>query len=136
MREIPEVQSIPEKKFKYLYLSSRLIFGLTAYYVMSTIWICNTYLWEMTRQNEYIETLLGVVIGLIVSIGMTMRTTWGKYLGVLYCMLLCLEVPVGSLIGFSSVFLILLNNSLFGKNRTTHYALKCESERRKLLAQG
>lgn len=89
------------------------------------------------------EVVIGVGIGvilffLITVVGLIMRTSWGRIMGIFVCILSLVSIPIGTLVGVAGLFAFFKAPNLFGENRVTHKALKAEfkiRKKRKKLAQ-
>lgn len=72
-----------------------------------------------------------IFIGLIVFYAITLfglyqRTSWGRILGIIVCIISLINLPLGTLIGIVGLFAFFGAPELFGANRITHRELKFE----------
>lgn len=68
---------------------------------------------------------------LIATVGIFMRSQWGRILGVLVCILSLLNFPIGTIVGAMGLFAFFGAPQLFGKKRIPHSELKQEFNSRK-----
>ena len=59
-------------------------------------------------------------------VGLFKRTSWGRILGIIVCILSLVNIPIGTLIGAFGLFAFFGSPQLFGKDRLTHNELKAE----------
>ena len=67
---------------------------------------------------------------LLVGVGLSFRTNWGRVLGLIFCLPLCLHFPIGTLIGAAGLFALGKAPELFGQNRFLHKEIDTEVKRR------
>ncbi len=75
--------------------------------------------------------ILLAIFFLFAVFGLYQRTSWGKVLGIIACILMLISIPVGTIIGIAGLFAIFGSPKLFGKDRFTHKELKAEFKLRK-----
>jgi hypothetical protein len=68
---------------------------------------------------------------LIAIIGMFMRTSWGRVMGIIVCILTLINIPLGTVIGIVGLFAFIKAPNLFGSGRVLHKDLKTEFKLRK-----
>jgi hypothetical protein len=71
------------------------------------------------------------VFYLVAIIGMLKRTTWGRVMGIIVCILSLLSIPLGTVIGVVGLFAFIKAPDLFGPGRVRHKDLKTEFKLRK-----
>ena len=67
----------------------------------------------------------------LISYSCWWRPRWGRVPGVLYCLLLLLSIPIGTIIGIFRLFAYAGGHELFGPNRYLHSILQEEWKYRK-----
>ena len=68
---------------------------------------------------------LGFFLTCIVgTIGVTMRTGWGRIAGIVACCIMLLKIPIGTIIGIVGLFAFFKAKELFGNGRIHHGELK------------
>src|SRR6266496_947575 len=67
----------------------------------------------------------------VAVIGLFTRTSWGRILGIIVCIISLINIPIGTLIGIFGLFAFFGAPQLFGANRVTHKELKSEFKLRK-----
>lgn len=82
------------------------------------------------------EAPRGVFIGMAafyaaVVIGLFKRTSWGRILGIIVCIISLISIPIGTAIGAFGLFAFFGAPQLFGPARVTHASLKTEFKLRK-----
>ncbi len=81
--------------------------------------------------NEGEPSLRFVFIGLAVFYAMAIfglfnRSSWGRILGIIVCIISLINIPVGTLIGIFGLFAFFGAPQLFGSDRVRHKDLKAE----------
>jgi hypothetical protein len=78
--------------------------------------------------------LWGVLaFNLVTFIGLLLRTDWGRALGIIACVLMLINIPMGTIIGIVGLFAFLGAAQLFGEGRITHAQAKAAFKARKVL---
>lgn len=57
-------------------------------------------------------------------IGLVARTAWGRVLGIICCIFMLINIPIGLIIGLAGLFAFFGAKELFGAERITHKELK------------
>ncbi len=73
---------------------------------------------------------------LVAIIGMLKRTSWGRVMGIIVCILTLINIPLGTLIGIVGLFAFIKAPNLFGPGRVPHKDLKTEYKLRKKARKG
>lgn len=83
--------------------------------------------------SESMMAILLAVMGfyLLTFIGLFLRTSWGRVLGIIACLVSLLTLPVGTIIGAVGLFAFFGAPQLFGTDRITHAQLKGEFKAQK-----
>lgn len=71
------------------------------------------------------------VFYMIAIIGILMRTSWGRVMGIIVCIISLINIPFGTLIGVVGLFAFIKAPNLFGHGRVLHKDLKTEFRLRK-----
>lgn len=66
---------------------------------------------------------LGLLEG-VACVGLVMRTSWGRVMGICLCILSLINIPIGTLIGLAGLFAFFGAKELFGDGRITHKSVK------------
>lgn len=72
---------------------------------------------------------------LLSAFGLIKRTSWGRVLGVIVCILSLINIPIGTIIGIFGLFALFGAPELFGNNRVLHKDLKKEFKEQKQRAK-
>ncbi|MGL4400798.1 MAG: hypothetical protein ACRCXD_13080 [Luteolibacter sp.] len=67
----------------------------------------------------------------IAIIGLLKRSSWGRIMGILVCILSLISIPLGTIIGVVGLFAFIKAPNLFGRGRVLHKDLKAEFKLRK-----
>lgn len=71
--------------------------------------------------------IIGIAVYHAVAVtGLVKRTSWGRILGILACIIALISIPIGTIIGASGLLAFCGAPELFGVNRVTHRELKDE----------
>lgn len=73
------------------------------------------------------------VFYLVAMLGLILRNTWGRILGIIVCLFSLLSIPIGTIIGVAGLFALFGAPQLFGPDRVLHKDLKIEFKLRKKL---
>jgi hypothetical protein len=68
---------------------------------------------------------------MVAIIGIFKRTSWGRIMGILVCILSLINIPLGTIIGAVGLFAFIKAPNLFGHGRVLHKDLKAEFKLRK-----
>ena len=123
------------KETKKLYHRSHNIISITSILMLWTLGL----IYIGSSVGPYVSQRIEVYIGLAVLyggafLGMYMRTSWGRILGIVVSVVniaSLTEVPLGALFGIYTLYTCLVTSQLFGKDRLTHKHLKAEYKRLK-----
>ena len=77
--------------------------------------------------------LIIIALYVITIIGVFMRTTWGRVLGIIACVLMLFSLGIPTIIGIFGLVAFIGAPQLFGAKRVTHKDLKAEFKLRKQL---
>ena len=70
---------------------------------------------------------IGLAVFYAIAIfGLFNRSSWGRILGIIVCIISLINIPIGTLIGIFGLFAFFGSPQLFGAERVTHKALKAE----------
>jgi FtsH-binding integral membrane protein len=74
---------------------------------------------------KYVFVALAVFYSVAV-VGLFQRTSWGRILGIIVCIISLINIPLGTAVGVFGLFAFFGAPELFGPNRITHRELKSE----------
>lgn len=122
------------KQFKKLYYRSCNVNALVALLVLGLAFLVLAALMVGSKG----ELPQGVFIGMaafyaIAAAGLFKRTSWGRILGIIVCIISLISIPIGTAIGAFGLFAFFGAPQLFGRDRVTHAALKTEFKLRKAI---
>ncbi len=125
------------KNLKRTYYRSN---GIYAIAVLIIIIIAHSIIWRWIT-IKFMRDFIGVfanplylgliILNIVALIGLIMRTTWGRIIGILTCGIWCLKFPIGTLIGIWGIVTLAPSSNLFGPKRILHKDLKNELKYRK-----
>jgi hypothetical protein len=126
---------LSDKELKKLYCRSCNVSAIAALLLLGLITMLG-----VTMMAEVRDMLGYVMMGLsglyvVAFIGIVLRTSWGRILGVIVSALSLLSLPIGTIVGAFGLFAFLGAPQLFGKNRIRHKNLKAEFKFRKKAAK-
>lgn len=138
----PEFSHLDDKTLKKLYHRScnvsciGALLGLASVGMISIATISggNDSATEATLFSTPVFVALAVFYA-VSTIGVMMRSTWGRIMGIITCSLSVLNIPLGTIIGIAGLFAFIKAPELFGQNRVTHKSLKQEFKNRKQAAK-
>ncbi|MFT4175933.1 MAG: hypothetical protein QM627_04695 [Luteolibacter sp.] len=120
------------KQLKKLYHRSSNINVIT--FLLSIALIASAFASIMPDIGEEIPRVafIGMTIFYALAVaGLFRRTSWGRILGIVVCIMSLLSIPIGTLIGAFGLFAFFGAPQLFGTDRVTHKELKSEFKLRK-----
>ena len=70
---------------------------------------------------------------LVAMVGLVLRSSWGRILGIIICIFSLISIPIGTIVGAAGLFALFGAPQLFGAGRLLHKDLKVEFKLRKKL---
>lgn len=85
------------------------------------------------QHTDEVKLILLALIAFYVPtiIGLYLRTSWGRILGIIACLLALINIPMGTIIGIMGLFAFFGAPQLFGPDRITHRAVKAQFKAQK-----
>jgi hypothetical protein len=84
---------------------------------------------SFTKYTEKSMKLVSVgqaVFYAVAVVGLFKRTAWGRIVGIIVCVIILINFPIGTAMGAFGLFAFFKAPELFGSNRVTHRELKTE----------
>lgn len=82
----------------------------------------------------WLSAFIGLALFYMVAIaGLYKRTSWGKIMGIIICIMSLISIPIGTAIGIFGLFAFFGAPELFGPDRLTHKELKAEFKSQKAI---
>ena len=124
---------LDDKAFKKLYYRSCNVTGIAFLLGLALLAIVGAA--TLVRGEEGVfntPILIGLAAFYLVTlIGLIKRTSWGRILGIIVCVLSLISIPIGTIIGIMGLFAFIGAPNLFGPDRIPHKELKAEFKMRK-----
>ncbi|MEM0896914.1 MAG: hypothetical protein AAGJ79_08500 [Verrucomicrobiota bacterium] len=132
---IPETYQFKDldfKQLKKLYYRSCNVNGITGLLVLGLIFIViASFMPDIVAEGLQL-VFIGLAVFYAVTIfGLFKRTSWGRILGIIVCIISLINIPIGTLIGVLGLFAFFGAPELFGPDRVLHKDLKSEFKLRK-----
>ncbi len=120
-------------QLKKIYYRSCNVNAITVLLILGTVFLLG---FALMPDNELAETrplllVLSLFYGASVA-GLVKRTSWGRILGIIVCILALINIPLGTLIGIFGLFAFFGAPELFGRDRVLHKDLKAAFKIRKV----
>ncbi len=126
------LEALNFEQVKKLYYRSCNVSGLVGLLCLGFMAIVGLLLFSEETESTFVALFVGLAVfyGLAI-VGLFNRTSWGRVLGIIICILSLLQIPIGTIIGLMGLFAFFGSPELFGENRLTHKELKAEFNLRK-----
>ncbi|MBW2005306.1 MAG: hypothetical protein JRI72_12015 [Deltaproteobacteria bacterium] len=128
-----QLDSYSFEEVKKLYNKSRNVSAIGGICVfLAVIYLLGFLLFFPSSESSQDELFVmviffGVMVFFIISaIGIFKRTNWGRTLGIIFCVLLLLAIPIGTIIGVVGIMAFSSAPELFGGNNLTHNEIEIE----------
>ena len=121
------------KQLKKLYLRSANLGTIAVLLIIGTL----AYFFLLYIRSAVIDSTTAIIWGalgcfnLISAIALFKRPSWGKVCGIISCVLMLINIPIGTIIGIAGLVAISKSPELFGSRRFLHKDLKVEYKLRK-----
>lgn len=133
------ISSMDRKRFKKLYYRSVNINTIAVLLLLSVcflIWLVSFQSKIAESRGEYIIIspvfYVSVTLSCIATIGLFMRSTWGRIVGILACIGMIFNLHfISIIVGIAGLFALFKAPELFGPKRILHKDLKKEYKIRK-----
>jgi hypothetical protein len=100
--------------------------------ILASLFLFTNVLKDTSTPSTPAAVLIAILaFNLIASVGIILRTTWGRVLGIVACTIMLINIPMGTIIGIVGLFAFINAKSFFGIDRITHTELKKEFKFRK-----
>ena len=138
---------LPFERLKKLYLRSCNVSGVAVLMILGAIYLIalpSLIPAEMPRNEtalvfQTVLTTLGILY-LIGAVGIFLRARWGRIVGIIACVLMLANIPLGTIIGIIGLFAFIGAPKLFGPDRLRHgdlkQAYKAAKRERKMARRG
>lgn len=126
-----QFKSLDFKELKKLYYRSCNVSSITFLLVLGLLFISTLFFIPDFWQGQEVQVFRYILIGItvfytITIVGLFLRTSWGRIMGIIVCFMALINIPFGTIIGAFGLFAFFCAPQLFGSNRITHKALKTE----------
>ena len=126
------------KRFKKLYYRSVNVGTIAFLLIIGVIALA----WLLYKQKTIAEAnhntiiispifYISTIFSILAAIGLFMRASWGRIVGIIACALMLINIPIGTIIGIAGLVALFQAPELFGNNRFLHKDLKKEYKKRK-----
>lgn len=128
-----DLGSLDFKSLKKLYCRSRNVNAITFLLGLGLIVLLGgSFLPSEEGEPSLRFIFMGLAVFYAVAIvGLYNRSSWGRILGIIVCIISLINIPLGTLIGIFGLFAFFGSPQLFGVERLTHKSLKEEFKSQK-----
>ena len=131
---IDRLKEYDDKSLNKLYYRSCNVSAIAGLMIIGVAILGSLFLFSNLLEDTSTPTAVLIAIlafNLISSVGIILRTTWGRVLGIVACAIMLINIPMGTIIGIVGLFAFINAKSLFGIDRISHAELKKEFKFRK-----
>jgi len=129
----PQFGELDDKAFNKLYYRSCNVSGIALLLSFGLIVLVGMIAVPQVELALPKPVFMGLALFYLVAIiGIFMRTSWGRIMGIIVCIFSLINVPLGTLIGVVGLFAFIKAPNLFGPERVRHKDLKTEFKLRKM----
>lgn len=141
LEKFRDYHELDDKALKKLYYRSANVSCIAALMLLGSVFSASIALgtWYYEEPVDFSQEI-GRIIFLVMAvfqfsgfIGLGTRSPWGRILGFICCVLMLINIPIGTLVGIAGLVALSKAPELFGQGRVTHKELKAEFKERKRL---